>query len=280
MSGISVGIDAGASGTKIVVRRGGNDPSRQVRRFPADRQGEVLDWIHELAPAGIGTTGAGGAEWAERLASTFPVRFLEEFQAWADGARVLLAAAGIELAAPYLVVSVGTGTSAIAVSADGSAERAGGCALGGGTLRGLGQLLLGTSEHDEISTLAARGDRFGIDLEIADLYPDIPRGFTASNFGGRAVIGAEAQQPEDLAHALTVMVGENLSILCASIAGGRGFHDIVFGGGTLRDNPACWASIQKMAQVRGFNPVSLPEGEFAGAEGALLAGEASASDLT
>lgn len=271
MSETWVGIDAGASGTKIVVHREAATPIREARRFSDDRRVEVHDWLRELEPTGIGTTGAGGAQWAEQLAPAFSARFLEEFQAWANGARLLLADAKIELDPPYLVVSVGTGTSAIAVSADGVGERAGGCALGGGTLRGLGQLLLGTSDHDEISALAGRGNRFGIDLEIADLYPEIPRGFTASNFGGDAVIGAQPQRPEDLAHALTVLVGENLSILCATIAGGRGLHDIVFGGGTLRDNPACWESIERMAQVRGFNPISLPEGEYAGAEGALLA---------
>ncbi len=270
MSGPWVGIDAGASGTKIVVRGADLPSGRELRRLSVDQEAALIAWIRALAPTGIGTTGAGGAAWAKRLQPEFPTRFLEEFQAWANGAALLLEMAEFRIERPYLVVSVGTGTSAIAVT-EGPAERAGGCALGGGTLRGLGQLLLGTSDHDEISSLASRGNRFGIDLEIADLYPDIPRGFTASNFGGNQVIEALPQRPEDLAQALTVLVGENISILCAAIAGGRGIHDIVFGGGTLRDNPACWESIERMAQVRGFNPISLPEGEYAGAEGALLA---------
>ncbi len=223
----------------------------------------------------MGTTGAGGAAWAERLGGSIPATYLEEFQAWADGADHLLASQRIQVERPYLVVSIGTGTSAIAAS-QGPAERAGGCALGGGTLRGLGQLLLGTSDHDEISQLAAKGSRFGIDLEIADLYPEIPRGFTASNFGGNARIGAQRHRREDLAHALTVLVGENVSILCCAIAQGRGIHHIAFGGGTLRDNPACWEIIDRMARVRGFNAIALPEGEYAGAEGALLAAQQSA----
>ena len=277
MSGTWIGIDAGASGTKVVVRHDGGSETRETRRLPNKDQAELERWVGSLAPDGIGTTGAGGAAWAVRLESRHPTLFLPEFQAWADGSDLLLEAHRIPVDRPYLVASVGTGTSAIAVS-DSPAERAGGCALGGGTLRGLGQLLLGTSDHDEISTLAAKGNRFGIDLEIADLYPEIPRGFTASNFGGADLIAARSRSREDLAQALAVLVGENISILCCALATARGIHHIAFGGGTLRNNPACWEIIERMVRVRGHTPIALPDGEYAGAEGALAAARAERAD--
>ena len=277
MSGTWIGIDAGASGTKVVVRRGINGDEREIRRLPNKDEAELAGWVGSLQPDGIGTTGAGGAKWADRLGGRFPTRFEPEFQAWADGADLLLEAHSIAVDRPYLVASVGTGTSAIVVS-DAPAERAGGCALGGGTLRGLGQLLLGTSDHDEISTLAVTGNRFGVDLEIADLYPEIPRGFTASNFGGADLIEARSRSREDLAHALTVLVGENVSILCCALATARGIHHIAFGGGTLRNNPACWEIVERMARVRGHTAIALPDGEYAGAEGALLAAKAEPAD--
>ena len=277
MSGTWVGIDAGASGTKVVARRGERGVEREARRLASDDDAELERWVRQLEPDGIGTTGAGGARWAERLGGRFPTRFQDEFQAWADGSDLLLEGHEIPIERPYLVASVGTGTSVIRVS-EGPAERAGGCALGGGTLRGLGQLLLGTSDHDEISTLAAKGNRFGIDLEIADLYPEIPRGFTASNFGGNDLTPARTKNREDLAQALAVMVGENVSILCCALANGRGIHHIAFGGGTLRNNPACWEIIEQMARVRGHTAIALPDGEYTGAEGAVLAAMRGATD--
>ena len=58
---------------------------------------------------------------------------------------------------------IGTGTSVLALGA-GHAKRVGGSALGGGTLLGLGRLLLGVDSFDEICALAARGDRRSVDL--------------------------------------------------------------------------------------------------------------------
>ena len=48
--------------------------------------------------------------------------------------------------------------------------RVGGTALGGGTLRGLGRLLLGTDDHERLVALAATGDRRRVDLLVGDLY--------------------------------------------------------------------------------------------------------------
>ena len=100
---------------------------------------------------------------------------------------------------------------------DGAVARVGGTALGGGTLRGLGRLLLGTDDHDRLVALAATGDRRHVDLLVGDLYrpggialvPDL----TAANFG-------KAFEPRaaDVAHALLGLVGENVALLAGQIA--------------------------------------------------------------
>lgn len=269
MTGTWVGIDVGASATKVVVRR---DGQRQTRRFSSVDTADVADFVRAQDAAGIGATGGGGqalvAEFAEDGA-----RGIEEFQAWANGVGILAQEHRVALEPAYLIASVGTGTSAV-LSREGVADRAGGCALGGGTLVGLGQLLLGTGDHAALMALAQAGDRMAVDLQIHDIYPDFPPGFTASNFGGRETVAGTPRDREDIAHALAVLVGENVSILCCALAGVHDVHQIVYGGGTLRDNPVCWEVVQRMAQVRGFEAIALPEGEFAGAEGALAAGMA------
>lgn len=266
MTGTWIGMDAGASGTKVVALRPGG---RERRRFATRDPGALEEFVRAHQPTRVAATGAGGVALVERFAD-LGSHGIEEFQAWADGAARLARAHGLSLDETYLVASVGTGTSVI-LAGDRPAERAGGCALGGGTLVGLGRLLLGTDDHEVIAGLAARGDRMRMDLQIHDLYPEFPPGFTASNFGARPHAGSEAPRREDIAHALAVMVGENISILCCAIAAAQGVRQIVYGGGTLRDNPACWEIIERMAQVRGFQALALPEGEYAGAEGALAA---------
>ena len=81
---------------------------------------------------------------------------MPEFAAWARGAPLLAARDGLELPPHYLLVSLGTGTSVLSLDR-GRATRVGGSALGGGTLLGLGRLLLGveTLRRD----LRARGAR-------------------------------------------------------------------------------------------------------------------------
>ena len=261
-----VGIDAGGSGLKAVVR--GPEGFRESRRFSADQADELERWLAGLGADGVGTTGAGGAAWSERLGATE----LPEFQAWADGAAAIAAEHDLPLEPSYLVVSVGTGTSVVLAGPQ-PAERAGGCALGGGTLLGLGHLLLGTTDHNEIVRLAAEGDRRGVDLEIAELYTEMPPGFTASNFGGVDTLAGAARSRADLAHALVVMIGENVSILCCALAAAHGVRQIVFGGGTLRGNSAGWEIIERMARVRGIEAFALPEEEFPAAIGAALCAE-------
>ncbi len=270
---IRVGIDAGASLLKGVAQ----EAQRFERRlFERDERDALLAWVRAKAPAEVGLTGGDGAALAGLLDA--PSRCFGEFEAWAVGAKQLLAQAQRRIPEPYLLVSMGTGTSVIRVMA-GDARRVGGCALGGGTLLGLGRLLLGALPFDEITKLASSGDRTrGVDLEIADIYPAVQRGFTAANFGGRAAIaGSLKLRREDLAHALAVLVGENVALVCCALARAEGLSQLVFGGATLRGNPASWRSIESMTRNHGMAALRLEGGEFAGATGALTLASTAAS---
>jgi type II pantothenate kinase len=173
----------------------------------------------------------------------------------------------------HLVVSVGTGTSVLL--ADGlSTSRLGGTALGGGTVVGLGAVLLGSSRFEEIADLATRGDRRRVDLLVSDIYRagefPLASDLTAANFGRLGRSGEKLPAREDLAHALMGLVGENIALVCAGLAAAAQAPRIVFGGSTLRANPTLQQILGQITAAVGREPIFLREGEFAGALGSLL----------
>src|SRR5262249_19094699 len=146
-----------------------------------------------------------------------PHAIVGEFEAWAAGARALL---GREPPPRFLVVSVGTGTSAILVE-PGGATRVGGTALGGGVIVGLGAALCGERDFDEIAAVAQGGDRRRVDLLVSDIYTEgeflLPGDINAASF---AKLAREGSRPAaaDLAHGIMGLVGENVGLICGGLA--------------------------------------------------------------
>lgn len=265
----TVGIDAGATLTKLVRW----DAETAVARLPSADEAAVRAQVAAWAPERVGLTGGG----ASRLAATFgdvPVHAVGEFDAWAAGAPLAAAAEGTTLPARFLLASLGTGTSVLHLG-DGPVSRAGGTALGGGTVLGLGRLLLGAPDFATIAALAAAGDRRRVDLLVGDVYQDttspLLRELTAASF---AKPGAMPRR-EDLAHALMGLVGENVALVCGGLARSAGVETIVFGGSTLDGNPALATVVTTITTLFGHTPVLLRDGAFCGALGAAaLAAEA------
>jgi type II pantothenate kinase len=267
---VAVGVDAGASLVKLALREGGQLPNELL---PATAVAAVVERVARLAPAQLGLTGAGAGELARHFDSA-RVR-VTEFAAWGAGVRRLLAAQRPDVNDPYLLVSLGTGTSVLL--AQGLAvSRVGGTALGGGTLMGLGGLLLGGATFEEIIALAARGDRRRVDLLVSDIYRPgeiaLAGDATAASFG-KPQIHTRNATAEDLASAITGLVGENVALICTGLAAANGARRIVYGGSTLRGNRALRDVLTLITAAFGREPLFLEGGEFAGAIGALeLAG--------
>lgn len=257
----TVGIDAGATLCKLVFR----GERLETARFPARDLAAARERIAAWAPRRVGATGGGAEEVGEEVAGA-PVRRVPEFAAWARGAPVLAAEAGMELPAEYLLVSLGTGTSILVVRGD-EAERVGGSALGGGTLLGLGRLLVGAESFEEILALAATGDRRGVDLLVGDIYRRggiaLPADLNAASFGK-----LESTRREDLAHALLSLIGENLGTICTALGRVAGVATVVYGGSTLEENRALEAALTFATERFGGRPLYLPRGAFCGAAGA------------
>jgi type II pantothenate kinase len=221
-----------------------------------------------LAPRRIVATGGGADRLGARVGGVV-VEHLPEFEAWSRGAPRVAADEGLALPPRYLVVSLGTGTSVLAI-AEGSAMRVGGTGLGGGTILGLGRLLLGAGTFGEIAELAARGRRSAVDLVVSDIYRGecpLPGDLTASNF---AKLGST--ELPDLAHALVGLVGENVALVSAGLARLAGADVVLYGGSTLSDNPALRGVLERTTAFAGLTARFLTRGAYCGAVGAALFG--------
>ena len=271
-----LGADVGATLAKLAVRDGDDRPS--YRLVPIDAIERVAQEVESLRPARIGLTGGGAPELAARLSSLetdtpFDTVAVLEFDAWAEGAAALQRESGIEPLERYLVVSLGTGTSALLVNG-GDVTRVGGTALGGGTAAGLAAALLGPMPFEELAELAREGDRRRVDLLVSDIYRSgdapLPGDLNAASFARLARPGHDGRaKPADLAHAVMGLVGENVALITCGLAAAADVKRIVFGGSTLRGNPALVGILTGLCTALGREPVVPEHGEFAGALGAL-----------
>jgi type II pantothenate kinase len=259
----------GATLVKLAIRT--DDGRTELRVAPADAIERVAREVESAHPLRVGLTG-GGAPALDHLLS-FDTARPDEFDAWRLGAGEMLRDESVDRIDRYLLVSLGTGTSAMLVDGH-SVTRVGGTALGGGTVVGLGAALIGTAGFDELVTLARVGDRSNVDLLVSDVYPSgdspLPGSLNASSFAKLARLdGGGAPEPRDLAHAIMGLVGENVALICSGLAAAARVSRIVFGGTTLRGNPSLSEILGFLTAAAGFDAIFLPNGEFAGALGAL-----------
>ncbi|MBR5010963.1 MAG: type II pantothenate kinase, partial [Clostridia bacterium] len=128
-----------------------------------------------------------------------------------------------------IVVSMGTGTAIVYAKRGGEIEYLGGTAVGGGTLVGLSEKLLGMKDPEHISDLALSGNLDNIDLRIKDITPgtyELPENMTASNFGKVADLASK----EDVALGLINMIFETIGMMAVFNSRMHGTRDIVLTG--------------------------------------------------
>ena len=270
------GLDVGATLAKaVVVPAGGSlDFPEKLQTYlgPSGDLSLLAAFMAVHPAASIAATGAGATRLANVLKRHGPIAITDEFEAWGEGERVLLARADFIPTTPHLLVSLGTGTSILRVGQEGRVARAGGTGLGGGTLRGFSQLLLGQIDHDALTALAGQGDRRRIDLLVRDLYQSgeiaLQGNLTASNLGR-----VSSRDSRDIAHAIMGLVGENVALLAAALSrqeAAPGPIDVVYAGSTLVRNVVLKDILAFATSVGGARARFLPHGEFVGAIGSIM----------
>ena len=267
LAGSTVGVDVGATLCKLARRAA----SLETCSFDSTDLKGVQRTIEEWSPEQIVATGGRAARLGERFGGA-PVTRVPEFDAWAKGAPILAELEGLRLPDGYLLVSLGTGTSVLLIRKD-ETLRVGGSALGGGTLLGLGRLLLGVDSFDKITELAAAGDRRNVDLLVGDIYQEgklpLPADLNAASFGK-----LESRDIADLAHALVGLVGENISLICGQLAQAHKVGAVVYCGSTLLHNPALVEILRGVTAMAGAPCHLLKQGAYCGAVGAAALGAA------
>jgi type II pantothenate kinase len=266
------GVDIGATLAKAVVVKAGA-PLEEFESFvcPSGDLPALAAFLGSRPPMRLAATGAGAHRLGNLVKSAAPPVLTDEFEAWGEGEKVLLRRADFAPSTPHYLVSLGTGTSILRIGQEGRVSRAGGTGLGGGTLRGFGQLLLGQSDHEALTALAFQGDRRRVDLLVRDLYPSgeiaLQGDLTASNLGRIA-----SRDSRDVANAITGLVGENIALLAAALSKQEAVPfplDVVYAGSTLRQNVALRDVLAFATSIGGARARFLPHGEFVGAVGAL-----------
>jgi type II pantothenate kinase len=194
-----------------------------------------------------------------------------ELEALGRGGQAL-ATAGLALPQePLLVVSAGSGT-AMVLAHGRSYRHVTGTGVGGGTLLGLGRLLIDCADPVQLDRLAQAGNATAVDLVLRDVVTgpigSLPPDATAVNFG-KAGRGAGPYRPEDLAAALVTLVGQVVATLAINAARAAGAKRIIVTGHST-DLLSLRMTMARVGEFFGFPLETWPQAGYATALGALL----------
>ena len=170
----------------------------------------------------IAATGVGASRIRESLLG-IDIQKVDEFDAIGTAGAYLT---GLREA---MVISMGTGTAIVHVS-DQMISHWGGSGVGGGTMVGLANQLLGVNTIKTLMDKASKGRLKMIDLTVGDIaggaLDNLPESATASNFGK---ISDEATDG-DIAIAIINLVGQTIAIMGISAARAESIENIVLTG--------------------------------------------------
>ena len=208
MSGGEIlGLDVGISTTDLVGSWAPEHPLTLPTGSFAETAEEGVRRLLQEAPPPRGSsivvaaTGVGLHRLPPKLVA-LPVRHVSEMEAIGRGGLLL---SGLREA---LVVSLGTGTALVSARDGVFRHVVPGTGVGGGTLVTFARALLGVADLDALADLAARGDRFRVDLTIGEVVGGplgaLPPDATASNLGKWSA----GTSREDLAAGLVNLVAE------------------------------------------------------------------------
>lgn len=266
-----IGIDTGGTLTKLAYINQEKELTLEV--FPSNEMERVKDWLERHPQVDeIGVTGGRTEQLRGVLKTMKSIEYIVEFEATLKGVRYLLEKEGHQID-KSIITNIGTGTSIHYMDGETHA-RISGTGIGGGTLVGLAGLLTGITDFEEITALAAKGDRSAIDLLVKDIFQGmespIDGSLTASNFGKVGITRLVEHPVENVLATVQGLVGEVITTLSIQLAEERDAKYIVYIGSTLTDNENLKKVISHYTILKKHTPIFLKDCGFSGAVGALL----------
>ena len=262
---MTIGIDLGISATKIATVRDKKMVEQVLWEGPVNVD-RVTEYIKKYNPSRgkvkkIVVTGVGSRILPSTLCGIKTLR-VEEFQANAQAAKLL------ELTTPYIIASMGTGTSLVKVE-DNQWQHIGGCALGGGTLIRLFQLLLPGGNWALLRSLAEKGNLDSADQCIKDFspisLPELPMDTTTVNLGKVS----QSTTPENITVGLLNMVVQNIGVMARLSGLGYGITDFVVIG-RMTTLPKVKTILERLEKLYGIHFHIPASPEFMTAMGAAM----------
>ncbi len=272
---IIVGIDVGGSTTKIVGFDGdrlfdpilvkANDPIASVYggfgKFTNDNK-IPLNAIEKVMVTGV------GADFLGTNIYGLETVHVNEFIANGKG--------GLYLSKmdEAVVVSMGTGTAYVYSNKNTNEyTHLGGTGVGGGTLVGIADKLLGVRSAQHVAELALNGNLNNVDLMISDITqndisPNLSTNATASNFGKVSDLATR----EDIALGLVNMVFETIAMMAIFSARMKNIKDIVLIG-NLTALPQAKEIFDKLKNMFGMNIIIPENAAYGTVIGAALEGK-------
>ncbi|MEM1569813.1 MAG: pantothenate kinase [Candidatus Bathyarchaeia archaeon] len=245
-----VGVDVGGSFTKAVALEGSNviglctvlttEPVAAV----SGALGKLLSQVERpLREVEVLAVSGAGARFLGKSVLDIPVAEVDEIEAIGIGGLTL---SGRDRA---LVASLGTGTALVVAHRNSTIQHIGGTGVGGGTIRGLAQLIIRRQNFEVLEELASKGDLRKVDLTVGDIAGRsvgiIPAEATASNFGN---ISEEAEE-KDLAAGIFNLVGEVIGVVVSLAAKAYGLEKDVVLVGRLAGSKLIFERISEVCRL-------------------------------
>jgi pantothenate kinase len=209
--------------------------------------------------------------------NTFQAMLINEFEANIKGLNLLYSLQKKKSLPSSIIVTIGTGTSMV-LKKENNFSHLGGSALGGGFFMGIAKLLCDMTDYLEAITLANNGNRYNVDLKVADIYdkqdPRVDvlfREFTAASLGKvNNDVESNSINKGDLLCSINATLAENIGTFATIIADNNQIATIVFCGGFLINNKAFKQILSLLCKLKNKKAIFIDYSEFAGALGALI----------
>jgi type II pantothenate kinase len=241
---------------------------------------EIDNYVNSLKKriSQLNFTGGKAFYLYKQYKNTFETVLINEFEANINGLNLLYSLQKKKVLPASIVVTIGTGTSMILKKE--KIEHIGGSALGGGFFMAITKLLYNIINYQEAIKLANKGNRYNIDLKVADIYDKLDprvdllfREFTAASLGKiNTNIKLNNINKEDVLSAINAVLAENIGTMATIFADNNDISTIVFCGGFLINNKAFKQILTLLCKIKNKKAIFLNYSEYAGAIGALTYG--------